>query len=180
MRSIINYFLEKDIPEKTIIKIGQEAEKNMKSQEHEGKKTADEGLDFLGMKGIARKYNLTGLTKANANIKFLKFFLNKQIPIFVCWVPGEELEIDKNGKIIVNGHYSLVIGLKNEKIILADPEPGKKSIHNMPFKKFEERWYKGYYNPPGVCKERIKNWVIVFWNKEEKLRLPKWIKGRRF
>jgi hypothetical protein len=180
MRGYIKFRKGIWVPEKDLVDIGQEAEKHMRSQEHEGLKTANEGLDFTGMRAIARTFELAGAVGYDLKKKDLSYFLKKDTPILINWVSDGEEVIRRDGKLIIGGHYSVVIDLCRNVVKLADPEIEMKTYYDIDYNELEEKWTKGYFSNKGVCLERRSNWGTVFWNREYPVRIPDWMRIGRF
>ena len=76
----------------------------------------------------AKEFGFKGYVKQKSTITELKRLVKKNIPVIVDWFSPEEA-----------GHYSVVVGFKNDEILLADPHFGK--IKNHKIKWFKERWF---------------------------------------
>ena len=91
----------------------------------------------------AKEFGLKGYIKQNSSIHELKQLIKKKNPVIINWFSPEEA-----------GHYSVVIGFKNDKIFLADPHFGKIKKHKIEW--FEQRWFDLPFHPKGpVLKEII-------------------------
>jgi ABC-type bacteriocin/lantibiotic exporter with double-glycine peptidase domain len=77
---------------------------------------------------VAKNFGLNGYIKQKSSIKELKQLVKKGIPVIVDWFSPEEA-----------GHYSVVVGFKKNKILLADPHFGDIKEHTLEW--FEERWF---------------------------------------
>jgi predicted double-glycine peptidase len=72
------------------------------------------------------KLGFNSYYKKNSNVNELKDLLDKNIPVIIYWTKNKE------------GHYSVVCGIENDKILVADPRMKKKIF--LGSKDFLERW----------------------------------------
>jgi len=96
----------------------------------------------------AKKLGFKAQYKTNSSIKELKELIKKDIPVIVDWFSPEE-----------EGHYSVIIGFQNKKIILADPHFGK--IRKMKEQYFLFRWFDFDNYPPKNQSDLIIRGMIV-------------------
>jgi len=101
----------------------------------------EEGTDFATMRKLANEYGFSFWSTYKGTIEDLKRWLNKKIPVLVCYQLG-----NPSGH---NGHYSIVYGIDNKYIWLSDPSnyyegDGKKFTENrkMTIKKFMKHWFE--------------------------------------
>ncbi len=80
---------------------------------------------------VAKDFGLKGYIKENSSLSELKTITDKNIPIIVDWNSPEE-----------GGHYSVVVGLEDNNIFLADPHFGE--IKKYDAKWFEEKWVDSF------------------------------------
>ncbi|MGD0977481.1 MAG: papain-like cysteine protease family protein [Minisyncoccia bacterium] len=79
----------------------------------------------------AETLGFKGMIKDFAEFEDIKNYLDKKIPVIVDWFSEFENNYD--------GHYSIVIGLDNDKIILQDPEVG--GTREFPLELFKRIWF---------------------------------------
>ena len=73
----------------------------------------EEGTGFQTMRMLTRKYGFSFYSAHKGSLDDIKKWLSKGIPILVCYQEGEP-----NGN---NGHYSVVNGIDDSFIHIADP-----------------------------------------------------------
>jgi len=86
-------------------------------------------VDFIS---AAEELGFEVYYKSNANLNDIKGFIEADTPVVVTFKQREDGE----------GHYSLVIGITDEKIIFNDPLLG--ASFEMPLGDFENSWRSGY------------------------------------
>ena len=125
LRTIFNYYGVK-VSEEELILLGD---------------IGEEGTDFQTMKYLAHEYGFSFYGRTATNIDDIKKYLNKKIPVLVCYQMGEN-----NGN---NGHYSVVYDLDDSFVYLADPanwtEGDKKKYsenRKMRIDTFIEHWWE--------------------------------------
>ncbi|MBT4805579.1 hypothetical protein HON71_05390 [Candidatus Woesearchaeota archaeon] len=92
------------------------------------KSSRTEGCWEKDMIKASEEFGLKGYVKQKSTITELKRLVKKNIPVIVDWFSPEEA-----------GHYSVVVGFKNDEILLADPHFGKIRKHKLEW--FKERWF---------------------------------------
>ncbi len=92
----------------------------------------DIGTSGKNLLSAAKKLGLKGFIKDKATFKDLKYYVNKKkIPVIIDWFSATENSIA--------GHYSVIASIKNNKIIIADPEFGK--IRSLDINIFKMLWF---------------------------------------
>jgi len=76
---------------------------------------------------VAKSFGLKGLVKDRANLKDIKKYLDKKIPVIIDWFSTDE------------GHYSVAIGMDKKNIYLQDPELG--AVRTLPLATFFTVWF---------------------------------------
>jgi predicted double-glycine peptidase len=97
LRTIFNYYKVK-VSEKELLLLGD---------------IGEEGTDFKTMKKLSNEFGFTFHSRENGNLEIIKKYINKDIPVLVCYQMGQN-----NGN---NGHYSVVYNIDDSFIHLADP-----------------------------------------------------------
>ena len=92
------------------------------------KSSRTKGCKEENMVKAAKKFGLKGYVKQKSSIKEIKLLVNQGIPVIVDWFSPEE-----------GGHYSVVVGFKENNLFLADSHFGKVKKHKIT--EFEERWF---------------------------------------
>ncbi len=90
---------------------------------------------------IFQKNHLFCYTNNNSSIEEIKNFLKRKLPVLVNYVDKEKKE----------GHFAVIIGIKEEKIILNDPWYGED--FEIDISEFKNRWRDS--------KGDHKNWILV-------------------
>ncbi|MBT3297827.1 hypothetical protein HN385_02795 [archaeon] len=91
----------------------------------------------------AEQFGFKGYVKQNSSINEVNKLVKKGIPVIVDWFSPEEA-----------GHYSVVVGFNQGKIILADPHFGELKKYKIGW--FEERWFDLPFRKGGpIIKEII-------------------------
>jgi len=92
-----------------------------------------------------KEFGFDGFCKDNSNVEEIKKYLEKSIPVIVDWFSPEE-----------ESHFSVVVGLDNDYIFIADPHFGE-------IKKYDLEWFLKRWSDHGlVPKDYPKNnpgWV---------------------
>ena len=86
---------------------------------------------------------LKGLVKTDSSFDELKVYLDKGVPVIIDWTSPEE-----------GGHYSVVAGLDNEMIYVADPHFGE-------IMKYEKMWFEQRWRDSFADKEILKEVIII-------------------
>jgi len=100
------------------------------------------GTSNSDMKKALKKLGLNTLSKNKADIKDIKRFIEKGLPVIVNF-------IEPRGK--QEGHYSLVIGMTDTEIIFNDPGYGENFRMGIP--EFLSRWRSEF--------EPFQRWLLV-------------------
>ena len=115
----------------------------------------ENGTSHAQMKLLARKYNFSFYSKSNATIDNLKKYLKRKVPVIVDYQLGQN-----SGN---NGHYSVVYGIDDEYVYLADPSnyiegDNKKFSTNTKIQidKFLENWWD-----PDDNKKETTHWLCI-------------------
>lgn len=88
--------------------------------------TPKKGTSLKGLIKAAKHYKFHTYSKTNGTLVDLKRFVKKGIPIIVDWFSEDD------------GHYSVVVDIDKNSIILMDPEKGH---YKMTLEKFERVWF---------------------------------------
>ena len=122
----------------------------------------EDGTSHDQMKLLAHKYGFTFYSKSNATIEDLKKYLFRNNPVIVDYQLGAN-----NGD---NGHYSVLYGIDDEYVYLADPSnyiegDNKKfsSDTKIQIDKFLENWWD-----PDDNKNETRRWLAVLKLKKKK------------
>lgn len=85
------------------------------------------GAEAPGLARAARRLGFKARIKDRATLGDIKKFVDKGIPVIVDWFSGDD------------GHYSVVVGIRESTIYLQDPELGK--VRKMDAKTFLRVWF---------------------------------------
>jgi len=86
------------------------------------------GVEAEGLLAAAKKLGMKGFIKDFSTVKDIKtYVLNEKIPVIVDWFSQDE------------GHYSVVVGIKKNKIFLLDPRKGK--VRKINIDTFTRVWF---------------------------------------
>lgn len=88
------------------------------------------GTNTKGLVKVAKELGFKTILKDNADIKDLKSFIKKEIPVIVDWFSPEG-EPD--------GHYSVVVNIDKQNIYLQDPELGH--LRSLNLQVFKRLWF---------------------------------------
>lgn len=107
------------------------------------------GCDPDDIVRAAKEVGCKAMCKQDSSLNELRKFCREDIPVIVDWFSPE-----------VCGHYSVVVGIDEKDICLADPYLGK--IRKMDVNEFENRWFElDNYPPKNRCKFALREIVIV-------------------
>lgn len=93
---------------------------------------------------VVRKLGFKAYSKNHASIKDIQSYLKKDIPVMVIWFHP-----------VQGSHFSVVVDLTKDKIVLADPYDGK--IHRHDIETFKDRWFN--HMPFPIKSLRQFDWV---------------------
>ena len=110
--------------------------------EKETKTSNKHGCQESAIVKVAKNFGLKGYVKQKSSISELRRLNKKGIPVIIDWFSPD-----------VNSHYSIVVGFKGDKIMIADPSFGK--IRTFGIKWFEERWFDMFNMKKPLIKEII-------------------------
>lgn len=85
------------------------------------------GTSAKGLVDAARKFGFRGIIKNSADLKDIREYIKKEIPVIVQWFSVDE------------GHYSVVADIDSENIYLQDPELGH--MKSMRLETFKRVWF---------------------------------------
>ena len=85
------------------------------------------GVGVEGLLKAAKALGFKGLFKDFSEIKDIKEYVDKKIPVIVDWFSTND------------GHYSVVIGIDKNNIYLQDPELGR--IRKLDIETFKRVWF---------------------------------------
>lgn len=113
------------------------------------KTTIKDGTSPKNMVLAAKHFGFNASYKENSSLEEIKELVDKQkVPIIVNWFSDTE------------GHYSVVVGFRNGKIYIQDPEYGK--LKNMRTEDFMKVWFDFSKNYPGKKSDfRIRPIIII-------------------
>lgn len=113
------------------------------------KTTIENGTSPKNMVEAAKHFGFNATYKENSDLEELKELVNEQkVPVIVNWFSETE------------GHYSIVVGFRNGKIYIQDPEYGK--IKNMKIENFMKVWFDFSKDYPGNKNDfRIRPIIII-------------------
>ena len=93
-----------------------------------GKINRNKGCSEDKFIAIAKNMGFKGFCKDHSSLVEVRKLIQKKIPVIVDWFSPEQ-----------GPHFSVVVGFRKNKIILADPYFGK--FKKWTIKEFEERWF---------------------------------------
>lgn len=144
LRSIF-YYYEHSVSEQELVDAGE---------------VEEDGTDFSTMRKIAHEYGYSFFSKHHGNIDQLRKWLEKKIPVLVCYQEGEP-----NGK---NGHYAVIHGINEHYLYIADPsnyfegDNGKFTCpRKVTIEKFLKHWWEIDKN------KKIKRWYAIVRPKQK-------------
>ncbi len=85
------------------------------------------GVETKSLLSAAKKLGFKGFVKDFSDVKDIKKFLNKKIPVIVDWFSVDD------------GHYSVVVGMDRKNVYLQDPELGRLKV--IKIKDFKTVWF---------------------------------------
>ncbi len=109
-------------------------------------KTKKDGTSHGGLIDAARKYGFYCFVDKNSSISMIKHFVGVGLPVIVNYIEPSDDE----------GHYSVVVGYNEKKVIMNDPWNGKN--FEMSWSDFESRWHGQ--------KPKSPKWLMVLSKKE--------------
>ncbi|MDP3997785.1 MAG: C39 family peptidase [Candidatus Andersenbacteria bacterium] len=81
------------------------------------------GIDDAAIRQTAETYGFTVTIQNEASFDDIQHWLDKKVPVIVNWFTRGRS--DYGDSEVPDGHYSVVVGLDDQKIYLQDPEIGK-------------------------------------------------------
>jgi predicted double-glycine peptidase len=134
------------------------------------KTSIKEGTDPENLITAVKSFGWHGFWKENATVSDIRYFLKQGKPVLVDWFSlyGEHYE----------GHYSVIIGMDNQYIFLADPEIGR--IRKVLKEAFKKVWFD--FEGPHIknAKRLYFEWMLVPSPKKLDFRAGSKIKGHYF
>ncbi len=108
--------------------------------------THELGTSNEDLKKAAESFGFKVEMKDYSTFEDIKRWLDKKVPVIVDWFTRGKADYDDSD--IADGHYSIVVGLDDEKIYIQDPELGK--IREIKRDDFMVVWFdfKGKYIKP--------------------------------
>lgn len=100
-------------------------------------KTNEEGTKTQNIIRVARQLGLKTKAKYNMDEQDLKDWIDKQIPVIICF---QAWGAKKYYKTKESGHYAVVIGYDDENVYFQDPSIDDARGH-LPWKEFIKRWH---------------------------------------
>jgi ABC-type bacteriocin/lantibiotic exporter with double-glycine peptidase domain len=123
----------------------------------------ENGTSEKQMKIIAHKYNFTFSGHANGSLKKLTKYIERKIPILICY---QDYGI-ANGK---NGHYAILTGIDKDWVEIADPANHQDTpvAHSKRMSKenFLKRWF-GDETYDDQSKLRVRRWFAIIRPKKK-------------
>jgi predicted double-glycine peptidase len=115
------------------------------------------GLGSTGIIEIAHTLDLKGMISQTGDLNKLEFFIKQNIPVLIDFQcprqnPGNA------------GHYSVVIGVKGDKVVIADPGNANFLRYDMKYSDLQKIWW----DPT----PKHNNWMAAFWKKEDRVNVP--------
>lgn len=158
MEGIIYFLNGEKAEQKEIFNIGHDAEKRFRSYIGKGTKQPIEGIGSTGVIAISKAFGLNGVITRKGDFDKLKFFIKEDLPVLVDY----QCNPDALG---VSGHYGVIMGLQDKKVLLADSRRDiENPIDKIDYSKFERVWYD-----PSPSSGK---WMASFWPENKKLSLP--------
>lgn len=113
--------------------------------------TKEEGCDPWQIASAAKKLGFQAHYIKNSSINEIKRLLAEGIPPIVDWNPKPN-----------HGHYSVVVGIEKDRIIIADS--GRGYTFSMDLEEFQKKWYENYKN------KKVEAELIVVEKSRDKFR----------
>ena len=111
--------------------------------------TQKSGIGARGLLKAARQLGFRGFAKDSATFGDLRnCVMRRRIPVIVDWFSEDD------------GHYSVVVGIDRERIVLADPENGRRRA--MPLSVFRRVWFDYVPDAPRKPGDFVVRRLIVF------------------
>ena len=95
------------------------------------------GIGEKEIKNVLESFSLKTEAKNFANYEDLEKYLSKGIPVIVDWFTRGRADYAEDE--VVDGHYSIVVGLDETNIYLQDPEVGR--VRKIPREDFLRVWF---------------------------------------
>lgn len=105
--------------------------------------TYEKGCTDYQIKAALEYYGLYPVIHNNSTIEDLRFWVKSKIPVIVDWFTPGYQRPDKHS--MPNGHSSIVLGFKDNDIVLLDPEMGDKRLINI--NEFLRVWFDWRHDP---------------------------------
>jgi len=124
------------------------------------KTTYEEGTEPDNIVKVAKEYGLKSYIKEHCTIDDLKKFVENKIPVIISYQAWTNRKRNINWqKIESDGHYSVLIGIDDDKVYFSDPSLLNK-IGFLSIKELMDRWHDEGYER--MC-------IIVMGNKKENI-----------
>jgi predicted double-glycine peptidase len=121
--------------------------------------TSRNGTSIDGLVKASRHFGFDALVKRNASLDDLRGYIGRDIPVIVAWFLKDD------------GHYSVVVDINKNNIVLSDPALKRPFVYGntrkMSCQKFQRLWFDfpdDYIKEP---KDLILRLMIVVTPKEE-------------
>lgn len=113
----------------------------------EGTNCTADGTLTKGFRTFLNRLGYKYLEKQKARIRQLEGFVDKNIPVIVAYQAYRD------------GHFSVVVGYDNKRILIADPFSSRK-FRWIPKQDFKRRWYGE--DEPG---KTVRRWMLAVYPK---------------
>ncbi len=110
--------------------------------------TQEKGTSIGGLIKAAKHFGFNALLKRNSSLVDLSYFIKKKIPVIVDWFSEDD------------GHYSVVVDVDKNNVVLMDPALRKLLIYIRRRKFSKETFLRIWFDFPGKFIKNPKDLVL--------------------
>ncbi len=110
--------------------------------------TKEKGTSINGLIKAAKHFGFRAFFKKNSSLDDLNYFMKRKIPVIVDWFFEDD------------GHYSVVVDVDKDNVILMDPALRKLLIYIRRRKFSKETFLRIWFDFPGKIIEKPKDLVL--------------------
>lgn len=110
--------------------------------------TKEKGISIGGLIKAAKRFGFKTFLKKNSSLTDIRYFIKRKIPVIVDWFQEDD------------GHYSVVVDVDKDNVILMDPALRKFLIYIRRRKFPRETFFRVWFDFPGKFIRKPKDLVL--------------------
>lgn len=110
--------------------------------------TKEKGTSIKGLIKAAKHFGFKVLLKENSSLEYLEYFIKRKIPVIVDWFSEDD------------GHYSVVVDIDKENVVLMDPALRKLLIYIRRRKFSRETFFRIWFDFPGKVIKKPQDLIL--------------------